>query len=254
MAAPEHILAKLKLLMNLAASPNENEAGNAKLLAKKLIDKYSITDQELKDLEDKEPLYGENNKVYHTVGMVGWRQQVILAVGKYYYCHIIQEELVPAHGINEFNYYVYGEPEDEISVKFVFNALAKKVEDLIMVNCIGRGPVYKSSYGEGIAAAIKENIYWDGIELPDVKAKKVKPKTEEKKSDEGGNIVQVKETKEKPEEKSVDVNQGSTIKDIQAYFRGLDDGRDVSLKEVLILDTEALELLLSEGSEENAEA
>lgn len=251
MSAPESILLKVKLLLNLANSPNPNEAENARAMADKLVAKYNITEEELKSLEDKKPLYGADNKLYSTTSIVGWKQQLALAIGKYFYCHIIQEEMVPTHGEREYNYYVYGDPEDEARVKFVFNTFNKKVEELILTRCVGRGPIYVSSYGEGASEAIRTNMAWEGIDLPEVKAPTSSAPAEEKQLNNGSsNISKHKEEKEKPEENSVDVNSQSLIKDIAAYFRGLDDGKGLFLQEILELEAEELKKLRSSSDEQ----
>ncbi len=239
MSAPESILLKIKLLMNLANSPNVNEAENARAMVDKLVDKYQITEEELKSLEDKKPLYGEDNKLFSTLGIVGWKQQLALAVAKHFYCHIVQEELVPLHGLHEFNYYVYGEPEDEGYVKFAFHAFEKKIEELVAAKCYGRGPIYVTSYCEGVVEAVKNNIHWEGIDIPDVKAPSRTPVEEEKILNNGKSNLSVhKEEKEKPVAESVDVNSQSLIKDIAAYFKGLEDGKSFSLTEILELEAQ----------------
>lgn len=228
MSAPESILQKIKLLLKLTASPNANEAENAKAMADKLIAKHSVTEEELKSLEDKQPLYGENERIFSTTGLEGWRQQIVLAVAKHFGCQIVQEETVPLEGPHDFSYFAYGDPEDVLSVKIAYDYFIKKVEALIAKTCVGRGPIYISSYAEGVAQAIGNNIMIDGIDLPTIK----KPiKTEEKSVIETGvdKISKIKEEKEKPAKETVNVNSQSFIKDIRAYFKGLEDGRELSI-------------------------
>lgn len=233
MSAPESILIKIKLLLKLVASPNVNEAENAKAMADKLIAKYELTEEELKSLEDKKPLYGEDEKVFSTIGLEGWRQQLVLAIAKHFFCQIIQEETVPVEGLHEFAYFAYGNPDEVKNVKFVYNSFSKSVEQLMRAHCVGRGPIYIASYGEGAVEAIKSNIALDGIDIPNLKRTELK---EEKILNNGtSNLTSHKETKEKPAEQSVDVNSQSLIKDIRAYFKGLDDGRDLSLQSALRL-------------------
>lgn len=240
MSANEAVLQKIKLLLKLASSPNENEAENARAMADKLIAKYNITEEELKSIEDKKPLYGEEDKLFVTIGICGWRQQLALAIGKHFLCQIVQEELVPAEGLHQYNYYVYGDPEDSINVMFVYHAFTKRIDEIIATKCIGRGNIYVSSYCEGLVEAIKNNIYWDGIEIPDIKKPKREVVSEEQKVLNNGqsNIVKHKEEKEKPVEKSVDVNSQSLIKDVNAYYKGLMDGANFHLSEILELAAE----------------
>lgn len=250
MSAPDQILIKIRLLLNLTKSTNVNEAENAQAMVDKLVAKYNITPEELKSIEDKKPLYGEENKVFQTIGLIGWKQQLVLAIGKYFYCQIVQEIISPSHGIQEYTYYVYGEPEDENNTKFVFNSINKRIEEMINNRLLGRGPVYVSSYGEGVVESIKNNIYWDGIDLPEVK-RPTRPVTEESVlSNSNANLTKTKEEKEKPAEESVDVNTQSIIKDLAAYFRGLQDGKNFSLSEILELEAETEEAKKLQSSEE----
>ena len=243
MSTPESILSKVKLLLNLSNSPNPHEAENAKVMADKLIAKYNITEEELESLKDKKPLYGENERLYSSTGIVGWRQQLALAVGKHYCCQIVQEELVPLEGLSQFSYFVYGDPEDVNSVKYVYHLLASKVEELISHLTPKRGEIYISSYGEGVVEAIRHNISLDGIEIP--KIKKPVAVEEEKVLNNGtSNLSKTKEEKEKPAEQSVNVHSQSLIKDVAAYFKGVADGQEITLRDIKSLaDSEAVKEL-----------
>lgn len=230
------ILSKIKLLLKLANSPNPHEAQNAREMADRLISKYKITPEQLKELEDKKPLYGENEKLFVTWGIEGWRQQLALAIGTHFECQIVQEEVVPVDGLHQFNYYVYGDEPDVINVKFVYNAFIKKIEEYILTRCVGRGPIYISSYCEGLVEGIKNNIMWEGIDIPEVRKPSATTNTSITPADSGANLVPNKEEKEKPADKSVDVNSQSLIKDVMAYFKGLDDGKGLSLQDILELE------------------
>ncbi len=240
MPATESTLNKIKLLLKLANSPNPNEAANARAMADKFISKYEITPEELKSLEDKKPLYGEEEKLFTTLGIESWRQQLALAVGKYFECQIVQEELVPAEGLRQYNYYVYGDPQDVETVKFVYPAFSKKVEEIVLANCVGRGPIYVGSYCEGVVEAIKNNIYWGGIEVPAVKspAREIEEVPEKVLNNGEANLAPVKEEKEPAADQTIDVNSQSFIKDVMAYFKGLDDGKQLALSDILELESE----------------
>lgn len=239
MSAPESILLKVKLLLNLANSPNQNEAENARAMVDKLVAKYNISEEELAGLEDKKPLYGSENKLFETIGIVGWKQQLALGIAKHFFCQIVQEELVPAEGFREYHYFVYGDPEDESNVKVAYSILSKQVEDLIEKKCFGRGNIYRGSYAEGVVESVKNTIAWEGIDIPGVRAPSGATVTESPQlTNAPGNLTKHKEEKEKPVQESVDVNSQSMIKDIAAYFKGLEDGRDLSIQEILELAME----------------
>jgi hypothetical protein len=238
MSAQENVLVKIKLLLNLINSPNVNEAANAQSMVDKLIVKYEITPEELESIKDKKPLYGESDKLFTTMGLSGWRQRLALAIGKHFFCQIVQEELVPLEGLHQFDYFVYGDKEDADNVKLVYNTFVLKIEDLLNKKCSIRGPVYVSSYCEGVVEAIISNIHWEGIDIPNLKSPSRTKEVEESKVLNNGtsNLTKHKEEKEKPVQETVDVTRQSLIKDINAYFKGLEDGNRLDLAEMLELE------------------
>ena len=255
MPTPETVLTKVKLLLNLANSPNENEAAAAQAMADKLIAKYNITEEELASLAEKPPLYGKDDLLFHTFSLVGWMQRLALACAKQFYCHVVQEEIHPAVGGIEYNYYVYGDDEDANSVKFIFHTFVKKIYNMHDTKCLGRGPIYIESYTEGLVEAIKANLEMDGIEIPEVKRPSRPIQQEEKILNNGqSNLTQHKQQKEAPEEKTVDVGAGNIIRDVMAYFKGLEDGRRLSLQDVLELEVENEEAKRLETGEEDIQS
>lgn len=237
MPAPIAILQKIKYLQSLANSDNVNEADNARALAEKLIAKHNVSEEELSSLDPKE-YYGENEKLFSTIGVVSWRQQLALTVGNYFEAQIIQEEVVPVEGAHEFNYYVYGEPDQVKDIKFVYGAFIKKIESLLLILALGRGPIYIDSYCEGIVESIKYNIQMYGINVPEIK-KPIEKKEEQQAPVNKEAISKTKSEKEEPTDKRVNVKNGSLIKDIHAYFRGLNDGKELSLQDILELESES---------------
>jgi len=238
MSAPPSILNKVKLLLNLAKSPNQNEADTARAMAEKFIAKYSITQEELDSLEPKE-FYGENEKLFVTLGIVSWRQQLALAVATYFDCQIVQEELVPAEGLHQFNYFVYGDDDQVKDVQFVYHAFCKKIELLSDTRCVGRGPVYVESYCEGVVESVKWNIQMYGIDVPDMKKPLKKEETAPPPNTK--TITKSGPDKEEPTDKKVDINKQSFIKDVMAYFKGVDDGKNLSLQEILEIESQNVE-------------
>jgi hypothetical protein len=253
MPTPETVLTKIKLLLNLGNSPNENEAAAAQAMADKLIAKYNVTEEELRSLAEKPPLYGKEDILFHTYSLIGWMQRLALAIAKQFYCYVVQEQIHATLGAIEYNYYVYGDDEDTNSVKFAFNAFVKKIHNTIDIKCLGRGPIYIESYTEGLVEAIKANLEMDGIEIPEVKRPSRPIQQEEKILNNGqSNMTQFKQQKEAPEKETVDVGGGSIIRDVMAYFKGLEDGRRLSLQDVLELEIENEEAQkLTEGKEDD---
>lgn len=228
-STPPAILNKIKLLKGLSQSPNPHEAESARQLAEKLIEKHNVSEGELSSLDPK-PLYGENEKLFTTIGPVHWRQQLAVSIAAHFDCQIVQVELVPAEGPHPFEHYVYGETDNVNNVKATFYSFNSKVEHLINTKCLGRTSVYVSSYAEGVVDAIRENIILYGIDLPEV----VRPIKNDKA------IVPTIETIEKPKDRPapanerIDISGKTFVQDIAAYFNGLYDGKDLFLDNTLL--------------------
>jgi hypothetical protein len=235
MSAPPGILAKIKKLLNLTQSSNPNEAQNAQALADGLMAKYNITEHDLASLDPKE-YYGENEKLFFTMGLSNWRQQLAVSVASYFDCQIVQEKVVPAEGVEQYTYFVYGDDDQVKDVQFVYHAFAKKVDNLVDSKCLGRGPIYVESYCDGVVDSIKMNIQMYGIDLPDFH--KPLKKQDEAPPPKSNTIVKSGPEKEQPTDQKVDINAGMLVKDIMAYFKGIEDGRDLSLKDILELEVE----------------
>lgn len=235
MPATPAILNKIKLLLNLAKSPNPNEAENARAMADKLIAKHGITEEDLSSLEPKE-FYGENEKLFTTMGIVSWKQQLAVAIAGYFDCQIVQEELIPAEGPHQYTHFVYGDEDQVKDTQFVYHAFCKKIDNLVDTKAPGRGPVYVESYCEGVVESIKWNIQMYGIEVPEVR----KPIKEEEKAPPPStkSITKSGHDKEEPTENRVNISGQTFIKDVMAYFKGVDDGKNLSLQDILELETQ----------------
>ena len=237
MATPPGILNKIKFLINLGNSPNINEATTAKALAEKLINKFKVTEAELESLEQKLP-YGENELLFHTFSIVGWMSRLALSIAKHFDCHIVQETITPATGGHEYNYFVYGGEDEEEYVKFAFASFLKKIHYLLDTKCIGRGPIYQDSYAEGVVEAIKSNIEFNGIDIPEVKRPSRKIESKQIEVDTSKQAIVTPSKKEAPHDEKVNVAEQSLIKDINAYYKGVIDGQTLSLQDILELEVE----------------
>jgi hypothetical protein len=231
MPTPPAILNKIKLLLKLSGSPNSFEAESAQRLADGLIEKHGVTPEELESIKDPKPLYTEDEKLFVSIGIIGWKQQLALTIGTYFECQIVQEELVPIEGPRPFHYYVYGDVDNVKNVQSSFFDFCTKIDQLVQTRCAGKGEVYLTSYCEGVVCAIKENIFLFGLELPQVN-KTMEPANDQVLTTKSEELTKPKD-KPPAAEKRVDVNAQSNIQDIQAYFNGMYDGRDLFLKDML---------------------
>ena len=243
--ASEQVLGKIKRLLTLAQSQNPNEAENARVMAQRLIEKHSVTDEELEILKDK-PAYGEDEKLYHSTTFISWKSQIAIAIAKELFCAIVQEELTTKTDDveqKEYDYYVFGDSDDVEVVKFVFKVLEEQVEELVTKNCVGRGPVYINSYCEGLIECIKTNFDLHDIEIKR-SSKKEEPGVAPTEA-----LRKVEPIEKKmPTENRTSVSGKDFIKDVHAYFRGLRDGKNLSLSRLVRLAMEAEEKQMSAGS------
>jgi hypothetical protein len=252
MPVPAHILTKVRFLLNLTQSSNANEASAAMAAADKLIAKYNISQEELDTTKDQPRAYTADSLLFKTFNVVGWMQHLSLACAKQFYCYIVIESITSATGLQEYNYYVYGDDEDIVYVKFAFNTILKKIHQLIDTRCIGYGPIYQESYCEGCVEAVKNKIYSFGIDIPERKRATRSIKQEERILINGDSNLSVhKSEKEKPEKDTVDVSRGSIIKDVAAYFKGLEDGSRISIQDIMELEVENEELEQLEDKTKN---
>lgn len=235
MATSPAILNKIKLLLKLGTSPNPHEADSARKLAEGLIEKHSVSQEELESLKDPKPLYGDDEKLFETLGLVGWRQQLALAVGTHFECQIVQEEYVPTEGPHIYHYFVYGDSEDVNKVQLSYHAFAKEVEKLVDIQCLGHGPVYTFSYCEGVVDAIKQNILLHGIDIPEVRRPLKKDAVVTKQE----GLVKQQDARPKAAEERVNVNTQSIVQDIMAYFKGIQDGKELFLDEIMAIASQS---------------
>lgn len=231
---PDPILHKIKMLLNLASSGG-HEGDTAKLLADKLIAKHSVSDEELASLADKPSPFIEENKLYNNTTPQPWKNAIALGLANKYYCYILQEETVPEEGDKDFAYYIYGDTSDTETVKFLFKLVVDVVNKKLEEKKIsGKGPIYIDSYVEGLVIAIKENIEYDDLDfhIKGTVLKEDKPKE---------NAIVLEDKKEYPKDKptaNTTVNGKSMIKDINAYFKGLDEGSRIYVSDLIQDDKE----------------
>jgi hypothetical protein len=223
----QDIVLKIKYLMRLAKSANENEAANALFLAKKLMEKHGLLEADVEEKEEK-PIYTDEQMFHNAVEPKEWEDILAVAVADKYECYVIKEKCVTSSGDMSFKYFAYGDDADIIFVKAVFNHLFSQMVSAISMNCRDRGELYVDSYSEGLVSAVRTNIMFEDFNMPglvEVKAKEDDP---------GPALVKTEEVREKPpiEEKTqTRSNKKEKPLDIMAYFKGEGDGRDIHLND-----------------------
>lgn len=220
----EAIILKIKYLLRLSKSANENEAANALAMAQKLMEKHGIDSAAVEEKEEK-PVYTEEQLFHESDKSLEWVDMLAFAVADKYDSYVIKEETTTSTGEVLYKYFVYGEEVDSLYVKKVFELLYKEMSSAISMHTRDKGQLYTDSYSEGLVNGVKVNLAFEDFEMPGM----VEVKTEKV---EGPAIVKV-EGEEKPEpplKERQDVKKGKEKPlDILAYFRGEGDGRKIHI-------------------------
>ncbi len=221
----EQIILKIKYLMRLAKSANENEAANALSMAQKLMEKHGLSDSDVEEKEEK-PVYTDDQMFHETILPKEWEDVLAVAVADKYECYVIKEKCVTSSGDTSFKYFAYGDETSILYVKAVFNHLHSQMVSVISMNCRSRGDLYVDSYSEGLVSAVQLNIMFEEFKMPGLVTAKAKE------DDSGPALVKAEVVKEKPpiEEKTqTRSDKKEKPLDIMAYFKGEGDGKDIHL-------------------------
>lgn len=221
-------LQKIKLLLNLAQSPEPHEAANATAKAQELIEKYSVSPEQLEALTNSDkPLYGDDNLFLEIKEPADWIRILALAVARKYDCYAIQEQNTIATGEIYYRYFVYGADEDVAIAKQLFNYLHQEITKLVEDQCEGENDLFRESYTEGAVSGVKRNIEYETFNVSGM----VKSKSVEAPTSEEAALAPVMKSAIKPppiENKSNVSNQEKPI-DIWAYWEGEGAGAEIHL-------------------------
>ena len=221
----EHIILKIKYLMRLSVSANENEAANALSTAQKLMEKHGITEEQVSEKEAK-PIYTDDELLHQDFEEFEWIDQLTFAIADKYDCYIIKEKTAASTGNNLFKYFVYGDATDSIYVKRVFELLHKEMIAMIVKSTVGRGKLFIESYSEGLTNGVKVNLMFEDFEMTGL------VEVKESKEDEPALVkVDGEDRLAPPLKEKQEVKKSGREKplDIMAYFRGEGDGRNIHI-------------------------
>jgi hypothetical protein len=218
-----NILNKIKLLLTLASSDNENEASNAQKLADALIKKHSITQEELESLTPKE-YYNENSKLLEVREYKQWIPKLVAAIAFYLDIYPIEEVYATSTGEQCWVYYFSGAENSVQAGKVLFSSLHQDILNMISLNSLNKDESYIVSYYEGLIDGLKEALAWQKSSelVPTVVSKKL----EESEQEPGlipTNTIE-KQEEHKPKIETKPIQEASIVIDPVAYFKGLDDG------------------------------
>lgn len=218
---------KVRLLLRLASNTTANEASAAKAMADKLIEKYSLTEEEY-NAKEAEPIYTDSNLLFEEAIPTDWRAQLAIICGNKFDCYIIQEKNVSViTGDTTFKFFIYGNKDDITLTRTLFKFISAEIEDLVASNCQGRGQLYTESYCEGVVAGARSNI-----ESEKFNVKGIVNAEKEQEAPDTKTIEKVKEPKkEKPIEATTDLSTKEKPLDITAYWQGEYDGGNIHIED-----------------------
>jgi hypothetical protein len=139
----DSIKVRIKKLLALSKSPNENEAQSALEKAQKLLDEYHLSESAF--------LY-ERHSVPATKRASRWRSVLASAIAWLYYCYKYRDE---SSGMMVF----YGESFDAFMAGEMFGYLAKTIERMTKLNIRKNAKTkFRENYKFGIACALYNRI------------------------------------------------------------------------------------------------
>lgn len=228
------------MLLKLSKSDNINEASNALIFAQRLIDKHGITAEELEEIADKAPAYSDEELLYTSPIMISWKMQLAFAISSKFDCIVIQEEVVPADGNGEFQYYIYGSPDMVLAIKQVFGSITEQIYNLVVERCVDKDEDYIDSYQEGLVVGIKQHLE-DFISRVAIIRTEVNDKPAESLGVKPTDLAQIPVVKEKPTEEKTTIATGKGL-NVIAYFTGVGDGKVLGIEDVQSIEKVLLQL------------
>lgn len=223
----EAAIEKVKLLKRLAASPEEHESNNAKVLADKLIERFNLLPEEYEEKEEIQA-YNDDDLLFTSPIQEEWSSTLALVISRKYDCLIIEEQNLAGTGETYFKYFVYGNSEDVAICKLLYNFISSKIEESVSENCYGRGDLYISSFKEGLVNGVRINIETEDFHIKGI------VKSSEEEVPKAALVSQEKKNKEDlPIKEKTQVNKKEKPLDLIAFFTGEGCGRKIHIGDKL---------------------
>lgn len=147
------VISKVQKLLNLSVSSNANEAATATALANKLIDQYRLSEADLNQELNDNPLMEDSGFLYETGKITRWKSNLASVIVKHYGCAAFNSVIYP-NGRKVSRYKLVGRKQDIEIAKYMFNWLLLECLRLSELNAKGNGRVFVSSYCEGFVSGL----------------------------------------------------------------------------------------------------
>lgn len=155
----EKLLTKLRQILAMTKSPNENEAAVAASMLQKFLTDYNM---EIADLEDKGQAKSKVGKNDFDLGKAvyiwTWKIQLAEGLARHFYCVALNQ-----YGTNNLSF--VGRPENVEALKMLFNWLIDQIKRLATAERKARPSAanihpmrWQMSFGEGVVPRLMERL------------------------------------------------------------------------------------------------
>lgn len=148
----EKIIKKIKDLLSLSKSSNENEAKLAANLASKLITQYNISQE---SLDEKQSCIIDTTPIYSTKRKTTWKVTLLSSLASNFSCCIINYISLQD---KVSNFCLIGRRSDIDLVKEMYNNTVAIIDKMADTYCVNQQGNYRSSYKMGFTSGIIEQI------------------------------------------------------------------------------------------------
>ena len=149
----QNVIDKVKKLLALSKSSNQNEAANATAAANRLIDEYRLSENDLNDSD----MIVDNEFIYETGRVIPWKRGLIYVLSNHYGVAVINQ-CDFSNGRCKSRFKLIGNKSDVQIVKYMFAWLTSEITRLSNIEAKGKGHIFVFSYCEGFVAGIKNQL------------------------------------------------------------------------------------------------
>lgn len=152
---------KIKKLLAVASSANENEAALAMGMAQELLIRHRLTEADLPDsqtlyqeeiIRDKEPLFAAGR--IHV-----WKSQLANILAKYNNCRLVKYSGIAFNnGSRGSQLVIFGRPSDIDMVRYMLAYGITTLTNFAHIPCMSEGHTYKQSWFLGAVNGIAEKL------------------------------------------------------------------------------------------------
>jgi hypothetical protein len=162
MDTTETIKERIRKLLAMAASANENEAALAMGFAQELLIKYRLTEAELHDsiIINNEPIIKDEEPLFMAGRIPGWKSQLATMLATFNNCRLVKYGYSPsADQKRGTKLIIFGRQTDIDNVRFLLGYAVVTLTNLSVFAIIGGGHSYAQSWFLGAVAGISEKLY-----------------------------------------------------------------------------------------------